>query len=63
MRAAVDAPILIGSGLNAENAVAYADADGAIVGTSTKREGRVDMPVDAIGVEKVVRAFKQLVGR
>ena len=62
-RAAVDAPILIGSGLTAANARDYTDADGAIVGTSVKRDGRVDMPVDTARVERVVRAFKQLAVR
>jgi uncharacterized protein len=54
-RAAVDAPILVGSGLTAENAGTYAEADGAIVGTSLKRDGCVD----PMRVERVVRAFKQ----
>jgi predicted TIM-barrel enzyme len=62
-RAAVDAPILIGSGLSAENARDYADADGAIVGTSVKHDGKVEMPVDTARVERVVRAFKQLAVR
>ena len=62
-RAAVDAPILIGSGLSADNARDYADADGAIVGTSVKRDGKVEMPVDTARVERVVRAFKQLAVR
>jgi len=62
-RAAIDAPILVGSGLTSENANAYADADGAIVGTSVKRDGNVEMPVDPVRVERVVRAFKQLVVR
>jgi hypothetical protein len=58
VRLAVDAPILIGSGLSADNAAAYADADGVIVGTSIKREGRVEAPVDPQRVERLVRAFK-----
>lgn len=62
-REAIEAPILIGSGFSAENAAVYADADGAIVGTSIKREGRVEMPVDPMRVERVVRAFKQLAAR
>ncbi|HYS53877.1 MAG TPA: BtpA/SgcQ family protein [Thermoanaerobaculia bacterium] len=62
-RAAIEAPILIGSGLTSENAGAYADADGAIVGTSVKRDGNVELPVDPVRVERVVRAFKQLVVR
>lgn len=59
VRATVDAPILIGSGITAENANDYPDADGAIVGTSLKSEGRVDRA----RVERVVRAFKQLAAR
>jgi membrane complex biogenesis BtpA family protein len=59
VRRSVDAPILIGSGLTAENARDYADADGAIVGTSLKTNGRVD----AARVERVARAFKQPGGR
>jgi hypothetical protein len=62
-RETVDAPILIGSGLTTENALDYAGADGAIVGTSVKRDGRVEMPVDPSRVERVVRAFKRLVVR
>jgi uncharacterized protein len=54
LRELVDAPILIGSGLTAENASRYADADGAIVGTSVKTEGAVD----ANRVAAVVRAFR-----
>jgi membrane complex biogenesis BtpA family protein len=63
VRQAIDAPILIGSGLTAENAATLADADGAIVGTALKRDGRVESAVDAQRVERLVRAFKQLVVR
>ena len=58
-----DAPLLIGSGIDAKNAAAFAAADGAIVGTSMKRGGRVGAPVDPKRVEKVVRAFKAAGGR
>jgi membrane complex biogenesis BtpA family protein len=54
LREAVDAPLLVGSGLTAENAHSFRDADGAIVGTSVKRDGLVD----AARVEAVVRAFR-----
>ncbi len=54
LREQVDAPLLVGSGLTAANARAFADADGAIVGTSLKKDG----VVDAGRVEAVVRAFK-----
>ena len=53
VREEVDAPLLLGSGLTAENASSF-DADGAIVGTSLKTNGRVD----AGRVRAVVRAFK-----
>lgn len=49
-----DTPLLLGSGLNARNAAQFAEADGAIVGTSIKTDG----VVDAALVEAVVRAFK-----
>ncbi len=42
-----DAPLVVGSGLRAGNAAALASvADAFIVGTSIKRGGRVDAPVD-----------------
>ena len=58
-----DAPLLLGSGLTAENAAAFADADGAIVGTSIKWNGDVEQPVDAARVAAVVAAFKRPSGR
>lgn len=54
LRESVDAPLLIGSGLTAENASQFAEADGAIVGTSMKTHGAID----ASRVEALVRAFK-----
>ncbi|HEX6158924.1 MAG TPA: BtpA/SgcQ family protein [Thermoanaerobaculia bacterium] len=53
-----DAPLLLGSGLTVENAASFAGADGAIVGTSIKRGGRLDEPVDARRVERIVKAFR-----
>lgn len=54
LRESIDAPLLLGSGLTAENARTFADADGAIVGTSLKTNGIVD----AERVRAVVQAFK-----
>ena len=54
LRQAIDAPILVGSGLTAENAASFTDADGAIVGTSLKKNGRVD----AKRVGDLVKAFQ-----
>lgn len=53
-RELTDTPLLVGSGLTADNAAQFADADGAIVGTSIKTDG----VVDPARVEAVVRAFK-----
>jgi membrane complex biogenesis BtpA family protein len=58
-----DVPILIGSGLRESNASAFAAADGAIVGTSIKVDGRVDAPVDRDRVARLVAAFKRRDGR
>ena len=53
VREAIDAPLIIGSGVTAENVSAYGDADGVIVGTSLKRDGRVDPAL----VRRVVETF------
>lgn len=50
-------PLLVGSGVTAENAATY-DADGIIAGTSMKRNGDVDAPVDRDRVARVVAAFR-----
>ena len=55
LRANIDAPLLLGSGLTAENAGQFGDADGAIVGTSLKHDGRVDRT----RVEALARAWKR----
>lgn len=54
VREAVGAPLLVGSGLTEANAASFAAADGAIVGTSVKRDGRVD----AARVARLVAAFR-----
>ena len=53
------APILVGSGLTEANAISFDLADGAIVGTSMKIDGRVDAPVDPDRVVRLVAAFKR----
>lgn len=57
--AIADAPLMLGSGLTADNASQFHDADAAIVGTSLKTNGAVD----AKRVEAVVRAFRARAGR
>lgn len=50
-----DQPVLVGSGLTTRNAPELlALADGAIVGTSLKHGGRVEAPVDAARVARLV---------
>jgi hypothetical protein len=58
-----DVPLVVGSGLTAENAARYADADAAIAGTSVKRDGAVDAPVDRERVARLVAAFRSRVAR
>ncbi len=59
LRDAVDAPLIVGSGLTEFNAGSFPAADGAIVGTSIKRGGKVEAEVDRARVEALVRAFKE----
>lgn len=58
VRSAVpNVPLLIGSGVTAETAAELLSvADGLIVGTSVKRDGDVEQPVDRARVEKLVAA-------
>ena len=55
LREAIDAPLIVGSGLTAENARSFALADAAIVGTSVKSAEGV---VDPARVAALVRAFR-----
>ena len=52
------AKILLGSGVTADNAREYALADGFIVGTSLKRNGRVNNPVDVRRVAELRKAIE-----
>jgi hypothetical protein len=55
---ALRAPLLIGSGLNAANAhELMRHADGAIVGTALKRDGRVEAPVELARVQTMRAAL------
>ena len=53
-------PVLIGSGVRIDNVATYRDADGFIVGTVLKEEGRVDAPVDVDRVKAMVQAVDSL---
>jgi len=55
-----DFPLLVGSGLNEENApVLLGSADGAIVGSSVKIGGRAERPVDQDAASALVSAVRQ----
>jgi uncharacterized protein len=58
-----DVPLVVGSGLTAENAARFADADAAIAGTSVKQDGAVEAPVDRERVARLAAAFKSRGGR
>lgn len=53
-------PVFVGSGITAETATEFRCADGFIVGTSLKRDGRVDAPVDVARVRAVAAAVASL---
>src|SRR6185312_1102523 len=57
-RACPSAKILLGSGVTAENVGTYSQADGFIVGSSLKSEGKLANPVDPHRVAKLVRAIR-----
>jgi hypothetical protein len=57
-RACPTAKILLGSGVTAENVHDYSQADGFIVGTSLKRNGRVGNPVDIKRVARLRSAIQ-----
>lgn len=57
VRAAVAAPVLVGSGVTSETITDLLPrCDGVIVGTWLKREGDVDAPVDRARVEALMQA-------
>jgi membrane complex biogenesis BtpA family protein len=58
--ASVSVPVLIGSGITAENLPCYAPAHGFIVGSSVKRSGVWSNPLDPDAVRALVTAFRRL---
>ncbi len=62
-KAAPNTPVIIGSGLNPENAKDLLSiADGAIVGTYFKYDGITQNPVDPERVKKLMKVVKELRG-
>lgn len=60
-RAAHSVPVLIGSGVTADGLGQYwPNADGFIVGTSLKQDGRSTSPVDRVRVQALMQRWKTL---
>lgn len=59
-RAVPDRPVLVASGVTAENLRDFAEADGFIVGTEFERGGRSGNPVDASRVRRLMDAWRRL---
>lgn len=59
-RACPAAKILLGSGVTAENVRGYSQADGFIVGSSLKRNGRLSNPVDVKRVARLAKAIRNV---
>lgn len=54
-----DTPILGASGASEQNIASFAAADGIIAGSSIKRDGKLEQPVDAERVRRLVDAFSK----
>ena len=63
LRRALQVPLLIGSGVTEENVADYASADGIIAGTSLKREGSIDAPVDPKRVARLAALLRSSGGQ
>jgi uncharacterized protein len=57
---AVRLPVIVGSGVSAQNLARFADAHGFIVGSSLKQGGIWSNPLDRTAVESLARAFARL---
>jgi membrane complex biogenesis BtpA family protein len=57
---AVSVPVLVGSGVTAQNLSDYVDADAFIVGSSLKHDGLWSNPIDKDRVDALCRAFERL---
>ena len=58
--AAVQIPVLVGSGVTDRNLESYATADAFIVGSSLKRGGRWEQPLDRARLRALAAAFRRL---
>jgi membrane complex biogenesis BtpA family protein len=60
VKQAVSLPVFIGSGVRIDNVSTYREADGFIVGTVLKEDGRVDAPVNVDRVRAMADAIAGL---
>jgi len=60
VKSAVDLPVFIGSGVRIDNLATYRDADGFIVGTTLKEDGRLGGPIDVERVRALADAVASL---
>jgi hypothetical protein len=56
----VDLPVLVGSGVRIDNVSTYRDADGFIVGSALKVDGRIEAPVDVDRVKELADAVADM---
>ena len=63
MSAAVSIPTLIGSGVTTSNLHEYMTADGIIVGSHFKVDGKWDAPIDADRVKGFMMKRRELLGK
>lgn len=62
VKAAVNIPVVIGSGVNIDNLDQFLEADAVIVGSSLKQEGHWTNPVDPARVQALVEKRNRLIG-
>jgi len=60
VKQAVALPVIVGSGVRIDNISTYRDADGFIVGTVLKEDGKVGAPVDVDRVRAMAEAVASL---
>ena len=56
----MDLPVFVGSGVRIDSVATYREADGFIVGTILKEDGRLDAPVDVERVRALAEAVASL---
>jgi uncharacterized protein len=60
VKQSVSIPVLVGSGVRLDNVSTYREADGFVVGTALKQDGRLGAPVDLQRVKAMAEAVATL---